>query len=116
MWLGHYSFSNKVFEQVGKRPILNPIHKDAIFNYNTSLITTIDPKIPNEAIGIMMPKVVGKHALILALKYQGQSFLSKGAKQEKYYLGYEGGAGVYQLTEQEYEQMKDFLPSEFKKD
>lgn len=114
--LGHYSFGNKVFEQVGEKPILNPIHGGTIFNYSTTLSTTIDPKTLNKAIGVIMPKVVGKHALILTLEYKGQSFFSRSVKQDKYYLGYKGLAGVYQLTEQEYDEMKGDLPSDFAKD
>jgi len=114
--LGHVDFKRKIFEQVGKKPILNPIHTESIFNYNTSFIINIDPQIPNEKIGDILPRIVGKHALILKLKYKGTSVFSRKEIPLKYFLGYEGYGAVYQLTEDEYREIEGELPQEFKVD
>jgi len=114
--LVHVDFKKKIFEQVGKKPILNPIHTGSIFNYNISLIVNIEPEIPNEIIGDILPRIVGKHALILRLKYKGTSIFSRKEVTIKYFLGYEGYGAVYQLTEDEYREIKRKLPQEFMAD
>ncbi len=114
--LGHIDFKRKIFEQIGKKPILNPIHTESIFNYNTSFIINIDPQIPNEKIGDILPRIVGKHALILELKYKGTSDFSKKEIPIKYFLGYKGYGAVYQLTKDEYREIEGELPQEFKID
>ncbi|MEW6675545.1 MAG: hypothetical protein AB1348_06040 [Nitrospirota bacterium] len=82
--LGHVDFKRKIFEKVGKEPILNPIHTESIFNYSTSFIIDIDPQIPNEALGNVLPTIVGKHAIILKLKYKGTSVFSRKEMTIKY--------------------------------
>ena len=82
--LGHMDFKRKIFEQVGKKPILNPIHTESVFNYSTSFIINIDPEIPNERIGDILPTIVGKHAIIIELKYKGTSIFSRKETTIKY--------------------------------
>jgi len=112
--LGHIDFKKKIFEQVGKKPILNPIHPESVFNYSISFIMNVDPQIPNERIGDILPTIAGKHAIILKLKYKGSSIFSRQETTVKYFLGYEGYGAVYQLTEDEYREIKGNLPQEFK--
>lgn len=112
--LGHIDFKKKIFEQVGKKPILNPIHPESVFNYSTSFIMNVDPQIPNERIGDILPTIAGKHAIILKLKYKGSSIFSRKETTVKYFLGYEGYGAVYQLTEDEYREIEGVLPQEFK--
>lgn len=112
--LAHIDFKNKIFEHVSKKPILNPIHTESIFNYSTSFIINIDPKISNESIGEILPKIIGKHAIILKLRYKGTSIFSWKESKMKYFLGYEGYGAVYQLTEEEYREIEEKLPQDFK--
>jgi len=114
--LGHADFKRPIFEQVGKTPILNPIHGGAIFNHSLSFGMPIAPEIPDEAIGDILPKIIGKHAIILRLKFKGSSIFSRKEIVEKYYLGYEGFGAVYQLTMDEYEKIETVLPQEFQVD
>lgn len=112
--LGHIDFKRKIFEHVGKKPILNPIHTESVFNYPASFIINIDPQIPNERIGDILPTIAGKHAIILKLKYKGTSIFSRKETEMKYFLGYEGYGAVYQLTEDEYREIEGELPQDFK--
>ena len=112
--LGHIDFKRKIFEQVDKKPILNPIHTESVFNYSISFIINIDPQIPNERIGDILPTIAGKHAIILKLKYKGSSIFSRKETTVKYFLGYEGHGAVYQLTEDEYREIEDELPQDFR--
>jgi len=112
--LAHIDFKGKIFEQVGKKPILNPIHTESIFNYSVSFIINIDPQIPDERIGDILPTIVGKQAIILKLKYKGSSIFSRKETSVKYFLGYEGYGAVYQLTEDEYREIEGELPQEFR--
>ena len=112
--LGHMDFKRKIFEQVGKKPILNPIHTESVFNYSISFIINIDPQIPNERIGDILPTIAGKHAIILKLKYKGVSIFSRKETSMKYFLGYEGYGAVYQLTEDEYREIEGKLPQDFR--
>lgn len=114
--LGHVDFKRRIFEQVGKKAILNPIHTESVFNYSGSFMIHIDPQIPDQALRNTLPKIVGKHALILKLKYKGISFFSRKEISMKYFLGYEGYGAVYQLTEEEYREIEGELPSDFKID
>jgi hypothetical protein len=114
--VGHIDFRSKVFTKIGKKPILNPIHGGGVFNYSSTFHINIDSGISNQEIGNILPRVVGKHAIVLRLRYQSDSVFSKSIKTEKYFLGYEGYGAVYQLTEEEYDQIKDVLPVEFKVD
>lgn len=112
--LGHIDFKRKIFEQVGKKPILNPIHTESVFNYSVSFIINIDPQIPNERIGDILPTIAGKHAIVLKLKYKGSSIFSRKEIPVKYFLGYEGHGAVYQLTEDEYKEIEGELPQDFR--
>jgi hypothetical protein len=112
--LGHIDFKRKIFEQVGKKPILNPIYTESIFNYPVSFIINIDPQIPDERIGDILPTIVGKHAIILKLKYKGSSIFSIKETLVKYFLGYEGYGAVYQLSEDEYREIEGEIPQEFR--
>jgi hypothetical protein len=112
--LGHIDFKRKIFEQVGKKPILNPIHTESIFNYSISFIINIDPQIPTERIGYILPTIAGKHAIILKLKYKGSSIFSRKETSVKYFLGYEGRGEAYLLTEDEYKEIEDALPQDFR--
>lgn len=112
--LGHFNFNSKIFEKVGKKPILNPINGGSIFNYSNSFIYPINPQIPDKKIGSVLPNIIGKHALILCISYKGKSVFSIKEKSDIHYFGYDGHAAIYQLTEEEYGNMKDDLPSEFK--
>lgn len=114
--LGHVDFKRKIFEQVGGKPILNPIHTQSIFNYSISFQINIDPQIPNERIGDILPTIVGKHALILKLRYKGTSIFSMKEIPIKYFLGYKGYGAVYQLTEDEYREIEGELPQDFRID
>jgi len=114
--LGHIDFKKKIFEQVGKKPILNPIHTESVFNYSISFMINIDPQIPNEKIGDILPTIVGKHAIILKLKYKGASIFSRKETVVKYFLGYEGYGAIYQLTEDEYREIEGELPEDFRRD
>ncbi len=114
--LGHIDFKRKIFEQVGKKPILNPIHTESVFNYSVSFIINIDPQIPNERIGYILPTITVKHGIILKLKYKGSSIFSMKEIPVKYFLGYEGYGAVYQLTEEEYKEIEGELPQDFKVD
>lgn len=116
MRLGHFDFSRKVFEQVGKKLVVNRIHGDSIFNYNSSLSITIKSNISDEDFPDLLSNLVEKHALVIRLAYKGDSLFSRREKCEKYFLGYEGRGAVYQLTMEEYEDMEAELPTEFKKD
>ena len=113
--LGHVDFGSKVFEIVSKKLILNPIHSEAIFNYATSFLLEIDPTISNETIGNVLPRVIGKHALILKLTYNGTSIFSKRINEVKYYLIYEGYGAVSQMSEEEYKEIETVLPNEFRR-
>lgn len=112
--LGHIDFKRKIFEQVGKKPILNPIHTESVFNYSISFIINIDPQTPNERIGDILPTIAGKHAIILKLKFKGSSIFSRKETPVKYFLGYEGYGAVYQLTEDEYREIEGELPQDFR--
>lgn len=113
--LGHVNVKAKIFEQVGKKPILNPIHADSMFNYSNSFSISIDPQIPDDKVGEVLPNIVGSHAMIIFLKYKGKSIFSKEQVQ-KFFIGYEGKGAVYQLTEDEYKMIEGTLPQEFKVD
>jgi hypothetical protein len=114
--LGHIEFKSKIFQQVGKKPILNPIHTESVFNYSIPFTVDIEPQIPNEKIGDILPTIAGKHAIILMLKYRGRSIFSRKETAVKYFLGYEGHGAVYQLTEDEYREIEAALPQDFRKD
>jgi hypothetical protein len=114
--LGHFDFNRRVFQQASKKVVANKIHGGSIFNYNNSLEISLSPDVSDEEIPHLLPRFAGKHALIIRLTYQGDSLFSRKEKCEKYFLGYEGRGGVYQLTMEEYEDMESGLPSEFKKD
>lgn len=112
--LGHIDFKRKIFEQVGNKQILNPIHSESVFNYPISFLIHIDPQIPNEKIGDILPTIAGKHAIILKLKYKGSSIFSREETSEKYFLGYIGYGAVYQLSEDEYKEIENELPQDFR--
>jgi len=112
--IGHVDFQNSIFERLDKKVILNPIHPEAIFNYGISFLININPEITNEEVGRILPSRIGKHAIILTLKYKGTSVFSKKEIIEKYFLGYQGFGAVYQLEEQEYKGIEQILPKEFR--
>lgn len=111
---GHYDFRGKIFEQIGQKSILNPIHAESVFNYQISFTINIDPQIPTEKIGEILPAILGKHAIILRLKYRGTSVFSRKEISLKYFLGYEGYGQPYYLTRDEYREIEKELPQEFR--
>ena len=111
--LAHFDFKIKNLTLGDKKRILNPIHAESIFNYPFSFTILIDPQISDEKIGNILPKIVGKHAIILKLKYKGCSIFSR-KETIRYFLGYEGYGAVYQLTEDEYKEIEEKLPQEFR--
>jgi hypothetical protein len=112
--LAHFDFQIKNLTLGDKKRILNPIHAESIFNYPFSFTILIDPQIPDEKIGDILPQIVGKHAIILKLKHKGCSIFSRKETTIRYFLGYEGYGAVYQLTEDEYKEIEEKLPQEFR--
>lgn len=114
--LGHFDFKRKTFEQVPKTSIPNPMHREAEFDYQFAWEADIDPQIPDEKIADTLPIIVGKHALILSLKYKGTSLFPRRETSVKYFAVYEGYK-IHQLTsEDEYREMEGHLPQEFRAD
>jgi len=63
--------------------------------------------------GRKRPEWVGHHAIIFRIKFTGSI---SGKNEIKYFLGYKGKSAVYQLTDQEYNEMERYLPDDFKRD
>jgi len=112
--LAHVEYKNKKFEQFKKKTILNPIHPESVFNYSTFFIIKINPNLPNEQIGQILPQITGKHVIIIRLRYKSITLFSMKEILIKYFLGYEGYGIVYQLNEDEYNEIREILPEEFK--
>ncbi|MBC8183699.1 hypothetical protein H8E88_21610 [candidate division KSB1 bacterium] len=114
--LGHYDFKRKVFENISKPLVVNDIYPESIFNYSNSFSMNIKQDISNEQLSSKLPTLVGKHCMIMSVDYKVKSIFSIGTKSLKSYFGYVGKGAVYQLTIDDYKEMSNNLPNEFKKE
>lgn len=111
---GVIDFERRRFEEIPERPMLNPVHRGGSFGILLPFTTMdIDPQTRDEDIPDILPKI-GKHALILSLKYKGTSLFSWRDASLKHFVRLEGHNGVYQLSEDEYREIEEHLPQEFR--
>lgn len=114
--LGHIDVDKKDFEEVGKEPVVNPMHSESVFTYRAALTRDINPEIPDKEIRKFLLENVGRQVLILKLEHKGTSLFSFKQMVTKYFLGYEPRAGYYQLNRDEYEEIGALVPISFRVD
>lgn len=116
--VGRIDVDTKKFDEVGRKPVMNPMHGQSIFTYHAALKRDIDPAISNsnKEISKFLRENVGKQVLILKLEYRSTSFFSPKQIVTKYFLAYNPGVGYDQLTWDEYEEIESGVPICFRVD
>ncbi len=90
--------------------ILNRIHPGAVFNQPVnSWLTPIDKDLSNKEVERRIPEWT-KLSILMKIKF------SSIAKTDSvtYFMGYKGMSKTYQLSKNEYDKMKPFLPPRYK--
>jgi len=114
--VGYVNPDKKKFEEIGKKPVLNPVHAGCEFTYICSFsLKTKESFSDPEVFKKKFPEMVGQNALVLKLLYEDKSLFCSKTKTIKYFLMFRG-LNLVLLSQKEYERTEEFLPDEFKVD
>jgi len=106
--IGKIKLEGNGFEQKIVNPMENPLFSESTFNFPATFIVPVNPQITNATLERTLPRIIGKNAIIIALKESG--------KWTRFYTVYHGTGTLSQMNREEYDGIKERLPEEFKTD
>lgn len=114
--VGYVNLDKKEFKEIGKKPVLNPLHAGCEFTYACSFSLETKERFSDQKVFMeKLPEMVGQKAIVIKVVYEDKSLFCSKTKTMKYFLRYYG-LSLGLLSQDEYKRTEEFLPDEFKVD